>query len=121
MNVRVSLFMDPLAEQMQAAKASGADRVELYTETYASAHAAGNVAATAAQFSAASSAAQAAGMGVNAGHDLNLHNLTDFLKACPQVEEVSIGHALVADALELGYLDTVRRYLACITAAGAGK
>jgi pyridoxine 5-phosphate synthase len=121
MNVRVSLFMDPLAEQMQAAKASGADRVELYTETYASAHAAGNVAATAAQFSAASSAAQAAGMGVNAGHDLNLHNLTDFLKACPQVEEVSIGHALVADALELGYFETVRRYLACIAAAGDGQ
>jgi pyridoxine 5-phosphate synthase len=121
MNVRVSLFMDPLADQMQAAKTSGADRVELYTETYASAHAAGKVATTAAQFAAASKAAHAAGMGVNAGHDLNLHNLTDFLQACPQVEEVSIGHALVADALELGYAETVRRYLACIAAAGVAK
>jgi pyridoxine 5-phosphate synthase len=121
LSVRVSLFMDPLADQMQAAKASGADRVELYTETYASAHAAGHAATTAAQFAAASKAAHAAGMAVNAGHDLNLHNLTDFLKACPQVEEVSIGHALVADALELGYAETVRRYLACIAAAGVAK
>ncbi|MBC7719777.1 MAG: pyridoxine 5'-phosphate synthase [Chitinophagaceae bacterium] len=115
-NVRVSLFMDPLPEAMAAAKAAGADRIEFYTETYASAYGGPTQAAALARFTQAALAAQAAGLGINAGHDLNRHNLTEFLKAVPDVQEVSIGHALVADALELGYAAAVQDYLRCIDA-----
>jgi pyridoxine 5-phosphate synthase len=114
LGVRVSLFMDPLPEAMAAAKAVGADRVELYTETYASAFGTPRQAEVLAQFSAAAQAALAAGLGVNAGHDLSAENITAFLKAVPGVQEVSIGHAFVADALELGYDAAVRTYLRCI-------
>lgn len=117
LGVRVSLFMDPLPEAMAAVRACGADRVELYTETYAHAHAAGNAAEILARFEAAARAAIAAGLGVNAGHDLNRDNLSDFLRAVPGVQEVSIGHAFIADALELGYAETVRDYLRCIRRA----
>jgi pyridoxine 5-phosphate synthase len=96
LGVRVSLFMDAEPDVMAAARAVGADRIELYTEPYAAAQ---------------------AGLQVNAGHDLNRDNLADFLRAAPEVVEVSIGHALVADALEFGMADTVRRYLACIRQA----
>jgi pyridoxine 5-phosphate synthase len=102
---------------MAAVKALGADRVELYTETYA------RVWGTPAQdrvlqgFAASARAAQDAGLGVNAGHDLNRSNLADFLKAVPAVLEVSIGHALIADALELGYAATVEAYRAIIDGA----
>jgi pyridoxine 5-phosphate synthase len=133
LGVRVSLFMDPLPEAMALARAVGADRVELYTEPYAAAHAAAHAATHAAagaalpaarsrseldvqlaRFAAAAAAAQSAGLGVNAGHDLNRDNLGDFLRAVPGVLEVSIGHALVADALELGWAATVRDYRRCI-------
>ena len=117
LGVRVSLFMDPLPEVMAAARAVGADRVELYTEPYAAAHGTPAQAAQLARFTAAAAAAQAAGLGVNAGHDLNQANLADFLRAVPGVKEVSIGHALVADALEVGLPETVRAYLRCIRAA----
>jgi pyridoxine 5-phosphate synthase len=117
--VRVSLFMDPLPESMAMARDVGADRVELYTEPYAAAHGQAGQAEQLARFAAAARAAQNAGLGVNAGHDLNRDNLTDFLRAVPGVLEVSIGHALVADALELGLAETVRDYLRCIRAAGA--
>jgi pyridoxine 5-phosphate synthase len=119
--VRVSLFMDPVPEAMAAARAIGADRVELYTEPYAAAYGTADQSAQLARFAAAARAAQAAGLGVNAGHDLNRANLTDFLHAVPGVLEVSIGHALVADALELGLAETVRDYLRCIRRAGPGK
>lgn len=119
LGVRVSLFMDAEPDAMAAAKAVGADRVELYTEPYAAAHGGPEQGAQLARFAAAAQAAQAAGLGVNAGHDLNRANLTDFLRAVPGVLEVSIGHALTADALEFGYAETVRRYLACIREAGA--
>jgi pyridoxine 5-phosphate synthase len=118
LGARVSLFMDPDPALMPAARAVGADRVELYTEPYAAAWP--NVEERAqqlARYRAAAEAAQAAGLGVNAGHDLNRDNLGSFLRAVPQVVEVSIGHALIADALELGYAATVRAYLACIDAA----
>jgi len=108
--VRVSLFMDPLPEAMALARAVGADRVELYTEPYAAAHGTPQQAEQLARFAAAARAALAAGLGVNAGHDLNRDNLADFLRAVPGVHEVSIGHALVADALELGLPETVRAY-----------
>lgn len=119
LGVRVSLFMDPLPEAMTAARAVGADRVELYTEAYASAWGHASEAAVRERYVQAATAALAAGLGVNAGHDLNRDNLAAFLRAVPGVSEVSIGHALIADALELGYTETIRRYLACIRQAHA--
>ena len=119
LGVRVSLFMDAEPAQMAAAKAVGADRVELYTEPYAAAHAQGRADSEGqlARFAAAAQAALDAGLAVNAGHDLNRDNLTDFLRAVPGVSEVSIGHALMADALELGYAATVQDYLRAMAAA----
>lgn len=111
LGVRVSLFMDPNPEAMAHARAAGADRVELYTEAYASAHGTPRQSEVLARYTAAAQAAQACGLGVNAGHDLNLANLTDFLRGVPGVLEVSIGHALIADALEIGYTEAVRAYL----------
>jgi pyridoxine 5-phosphate synthase len=119
LGVRVSLFMDPLPGAMAAARAVGADRVELYTERYAHAHGTADAAAVLATFTDSARAALVEGLGINAGHDLNRDNLTEFLRAVPGVQEVSIGHALIADALELGYTDTVRDYLRCIHRAGA--
>jgi pyridoxine 5-phosphate synthase len=114
LGVRVSLFMDADARAIPLAKAVGADRVELYTEPYAAAWGTPQHAEQLRRFAAAAQAAHAAGLGVNAGHDLNRDNLPDFLAAVPGVLEVSIGHALVADALELGYAATVRAYLAAM-------
>ncbi|MDD0838511.1 pyridoxine 5'-phosphate synthase [Curvibacter sp. HBC61] len=114
LGVRVSLFMDPVPEAMAAARALGADRVELYTESWARAHGTPDEAAVLAQFAATARAAQAVGLGINAGHDLSRDNLTAFLRGVPGVQEVSIGHALIADALELGYSATVQDYLRCI-------
>ena len=101
---------------MAAALAVGADRVELYTESYASAFGSPDQARVLAAFEATAQAALAIGLGLNAGHDLNRDNLGTFLRTVPGVLEVSIGHALVADALEMGYTDTVRAYLACLPA-----
>ncbi|HET6829294.1 MAG TPA: pyridoxine 5'-phosphate synthase, partial [Ramlibacter sp.] len=117
LGVRVSLFMDAVPGVMEAARAVGADRVELYTEPYAAAWGTEQQAQVLEQFAQAARAAQQVGLGVNAGHDLNLQNLPDFLRAVPQVLEVSIGHALISDALELGYAETVRQYLAAIRRA----
>ena len=119
LGVRVSLFMDPLPQAMRAVRELGADRVELYTETYARAHGTPDQARVLAGFAATAQAALQEGLGINAGHDLNRDNLTDFLRAVPGVQEVSIGHALIADALELGLSETVRDYLRCIHAASA--
>ena len=119
LGVRVSLFMDPVPEAMALARAVGADRVELYTEPYAAAHGTAGQGEQLRVFAAAAAAAQAQGLGVNAGHDLNRHNLSDFLRAVPGVLEVSIGHALIADALELGLLEAVRAYQRCSRLAGA--
>lgn len=115
--VRVSLFMDPIPEAMAGAKGVGADRVEFYTESYASAWATDQKSEALSRFTQSALAAAAVDLGVNAGHDLNRDNLTEFLKAVPDVLEVSIGHALVADALELGYAATVQGYLRCIDIA----
>ena len=117
LGVRVALFMDATPEAMALAAAVGADRVELYTEPYAAAHGTPQQAAQLARFAAAARAAQGFSLGVNAGHDLNRTNLADFLRAVPGVLEVSIGHALVADALELGLGSTVREYLRCMAQA----
>jgi pyridoxine 5-phosphate synthase len=119
LGIRVSLFMDPLPETIAAVRDVGADRVELYTESYARAHGTPAQAEVLAGFRAAAEAALRAGLGINAGHDLNRANLTDFLRAVPGVQEVSIGHALIADTLDLGMTETVRAYLRCIHAASA--
>lgn len=114
LGVRVSLFMDPVTGPMKDARALGADRVELYTESYARAFGTSQQGAVLAAFSDASKAALDAGLGVNAGHDLNLSNLGLFVREVPQVQEVSIGHALMADALEIGYRSAVQAYLRCL-------
>jgi pyridoxine 5-phosphate synthase len=106
---RVSLFMDVNADPAPAAEL-GADRIELYTEPYAVDFQKRGVAAVE-PFAKAAQAAIAAGLGVNAGHDLNLSNLSALVDGIPGLAEVSIGHALIADALEFGLADTVRQYL----------
>jgi pyridoxine 5-phosphate synthase len=114
LGVRVSLFMDPLPAAMATAAALGADRVELYTEPYARAFGGAERQAVVRRYAEAARAAQAAGLGVNAGHDLNVDNLPAFLSEVPGVLEVSIGHALIADALEWGLAEAIRRYLEAI-------
>ena len=99
----------------------GADRVELYTEPYAAAWGGAAQGEQLRRYAAAARAALDAGLGVNAGHDLNRDNLADFLREVPGVLEVSIGHALIADALELGYAATVQAYQACIDAGFTGN
>ena len=114
LGLRVSLFMDAEPGAMAAAKAVGADRIELYTEPYAAAWGTAEQGAQLARFAAAAQAALDVGLGVNAGHDLNRDNLAAFEQHVPGLQEVSIGHALIADALELGYDATVKAYLACL-------
>jgi pyridoxine 5-phosphate synthase len=114
LGARVSLFMDADASAMAGAKAAGADRVELYTEPYAAAWGNADQEHQLQRFAAAAQAALDAGLGVNAGHDLNRDNLAAFAQRVPGLREVSIGHALIADALEIGYTETVRAYRACL-------
>ena len=116
LGVRVSLFMDADPAAMALAKAVGADRIELYTEPYAAAWGTPRQAEVLAQFAATARAAEALGLGINAGHDLSRANLPDFVRGVPGLQEVSIGHALMSDALELGYAATVAGYLRCIQA-----
>lgn len=111
LGIRVSLFLDPVDKVVQRAKEVGADRIELYTEPYARAHAEADPDQVLNRYVHAAEAAHAIGLGVNAGHDLNLHNLGAFCNAVPGVAEVSIGHALIADALDRGLSQTVRAYL----------
>ena len=114
LGVRVSLFMDAEVAPMAAVKQLGADRVELYTEPYAAAWGTPAQENQLQRFADAAQAALNAGLGVNAGHDLNRDNLAAFVRKVPGVQEVSIGHALIADALELGYAATVQAYLQCL-------
>ena len=107
--IRVSVFVDPAPKQIEAVASLGADRVELYTGPYAKAYAAGDKAAVASYVEAAQVATRV-GLGVNAGHDLNLDNLGFFLHHVPRVAEVSIGHALITDALIYGLENTIRMY-----------
>ena len=109
-NIRTSVFMETDLKQMDAAGEIGADRVELYTESYATRMAAGDTEVVQ-EYRAAADQAQGLGLGVNAGHDLDLHNLKAFVEAIPFVEEVSIGHALICDALVYGMEKTVKLYL----------
>ena len=111
---RVSVFIDPDPAVAAAAPALGCERVELYTERYAQAHGTVHGPRTLERFVETARAAQTAGLGVNAGHDLNLDNLPAFAAAVPNLLEVSIGHALVADALERGMTGAVEAYLAAL-------
>ncbi len=114
LQVRVSLFMDPDCEQIQLAKDIGADRIELYTGPYAHAHQhTKNLDAVFKQFYSAAEFAQEIGIGLNAGHDLNLHNLKKFA-AVPGLLEVSIGHAFTVDAIKMGIDKTVQAYQTCL-------
>lgn len=112
LGIRVSLFMDPEPEQIRLASALGADRIELYTGPYAAAfkRTSADVATLLAPFQRAASLASELGLGVNAGHDLNLHNLPTFAASISQLQEVSIGHALTVDALHLGLNNTIKAY-----------
>lgn len=121
LEIRVSLFMDPVADQMIVAKELGADRIELYTEAYANAYKTNDQDHVTGKYHDTAVSAAKVGLGINAGHDLNLDNLSYFLSQVPQVEEVSIGHALTADALEYGIENTVQRYLAQIQKARTPK
>ena len=111
LGARVSLFMDPLPQAMAAVRDLGADRVELYTEPYARSFGGAEEESVLGRYAQAARAAQRAGLGVNAGHDLNLDNLPIFLTTVPDVLEVSIGHALVSHALYVGLDRAVRDYL----------
>ena len=111
--IRTSLFIETDQAQIKAAAAVGADRIELYTESYAVRHR-DLGAEAAAPYAEAARWAHQAGLGVNAGHDLNLENLANFCREVPHLDEVSIGHALIADALYLGLSNAVAQYRACL-------
>ncbi len=113
LGIRTSIFVDPVPAMVQGAAACGADRVELYTEAYARNHASDPVRAVA-PYVAAAEQARRCGLGLNAGHDLNLDNLRDYLQKIPWTDEVSIGHALICDALYLGLENTVTLYKRCL-------
>lgn len=109
-NIRVSIFVDPDVRMIEGAKATGTDRIELYTGTYAHDFHLDKARAVA-PFTKAAEAAQALGIGINAGHDLNLDNLKYFKDHCPGLQEVSIGHAFISDALYFGLNNTMQMYL----------
>ena len=111
--IRVSIFVDPDADMVRGAKECGADRVELYTEAYAREYAADREAAIA-PYVVAAEAAKECGLGLNAGHDLSLENLKYFAERIPWCDEVSIGHALISDALYMGLENTVQLYRRCL-------
>jgi pyridoxine 5-phosphate synthase len=111
--IRTSIFVDPVASMVEGAKACGADRVELYTEAYASGYKADREAAIA-PYVVAAEKAREVGLGLNAGHDLSLENLAYFVERIPWCDEVSIGHALIADALYLGLERCVAEYRKCL-------
>lgn len=107
--IRVSIFVDPLIEMVEGAAKTGTDRIELYTEGYATAYS-HDPATAVAPYVAAAARARELGMGVNAGHDLDLQNLQYFAQQVPGLDEVSIGHALIADALYVGFENSIQLY-----------
>ncbi|WP_439695672.1 pyridoxine 5'-phosphate synthase [Mucilaginibacter sp. AW1-7] len=108
--IRVSIFVDPIAKMVEGAAKTGTDRIELYTEGYATHYHQGKELAIAPYIEAAK-VAHEAGLGINAGHDLDLHNLKYFAENIPALDEVSIGHALICDALYYGLENTIQMYL----------
>ena len=108
--IRVSIFVDPILEMVEAAAATGTDRIELYTEQFATHYAAGERHSAVEPYTAAAFKAASLGMGINSGHDLDLQNLAYFKQQVPHLEEVSIGHALICDAIYLGFENTIQLY-----------
>lgn len=108
--IRVSIFVDPVNEMIEGAKQTGTDRIELYTEAYAKEFQKGNKEKAIAPYTTAAKKAVELGLGINAGHDLDLHNLKYFAQNIPGLLEVSIGHALISDALYFGLENTVQLY-----------
>lgn len=108
--IRVSIFVDPIVEMVEGAKATGTDRIELYTESYAKGFAAEQKESAIKPFIAAAARAKELGLGINAGHDLDMQNLKYFAQHIPGLLEVSIGHALICDAIYLGLENTVQLY-----------
>jgi pyridoxine 5-phosphate synthase len=108
--IRVSIFVDPDEKMVQAAAITGTDRIELYTEMYAKQFATGNKEAAIAPYITAAALANQLGMGINAGHDLDRFNLPYLIQQIPSIDEVSIGHALISDALYLGLENTIQLY-----------
>jgi len=108
--IRVSIFVDPVATMIEAAATTGTDRIELYTESYAKAFTNGLQETAVTPFKEAAMLAHQLGLGINAGHDLDLQNLAFFKKSIPHLDEVSIGHALVCDSLYLGLHNTIQLY-----------
>jgi len=115
-DVRVSLFVDPLESAVRGAHRTGADRVELYTEPWAKAFASGDFRASLADYAACAAVADRLGLGVNAGHDLTIANTQPLRAAIPNLAEVSIGHAITADALVMGFPAAVKAYLDALDA-----
>ena len=112
--IRVSIFVDPVVEMVEGAKATGTNRIELYTEGFASVYTTGNKEKAIAPYIAAAVKANELGLGINAGHDLDLNNLKYFSDHIPGLLEVSIGHALICDAIYLGLENTVQLYKRCL-------
>jgi pyridoxine 5-phosphate synthase len=108
--IRVSIFVDPVVEMVEGAATTGTDRIELYTEAYAHGYH-GNKEQAIAPYITAAQKADELGLGINAGHDLDLHNLKYFAQNIPHLDEVSIGHALISDALYYGLENTIQMYL----------
>lgn len=118
--IRTSIFLNPDPKFIESAKSTGADRIELYTEGYAQQYLAGKEQAISAYQETAIEAAKA-GLGINAGHDLDLNNLKFFAEHIENLEEVSIGHALVCDALYMGLEETIKSYLNCLRSVEGQK
>jgi pyridoxine 5-phosphate synthase len=112
--IRTSIFVDPVVEMIEGAKETGTDRIELYTEAYAAQFDLGNQQMAIQPYIAAATKANELGLGINAGHDLDLTNLTYFAQHIPNLLEVSIGHALICDAIYLGLENTVQLYKRCL-------
>ncbi len=108
--IRVSIFVDPIEKMIEAAATTGTDRIELYTEMYAKQFAAGNKEKAIEPYISAASLAKKLGLGINAGHDLDRFNLPYLIQSIPSIDEVSIGHALISDALYLGLENTIQLY-----------
>ena len=108
--IRVSIFVDPIEKMIEAAASTGTDRIELYTEMYAKLFAAGNKEKAIAPYMSAATKAKKLGLGINAGHDLDRFNLPYLIQSIPSIDEVSIGHALISDALYLGLENTIQLY-----------
>lgn len=108
--IRVSIFVDPVIKMVEGAAATGTDRIELYTEGYARVYAAGDKEGAVKPYVEAANRATALGLGLNAGHDLDLHNLRYLKQHIPQLDEVSIGHALICDSLYYGFENAIQMY-----------